>query len=103
MYIKSEVGRLSRYGEDAVEAFRTAVNNGQARLGMQILVDVIDAFADKLDELSLLAEENNIVVTPEKEAEAIKPAPTVKEEELESNEGVTPAKAKLATKEPSAQ
>ena len=103
MYIKSEVGRLSRYGEDAVEAFRTAVNNGQARLGMQILVDVIDAFADKLDELSLLAEESNIAVTPEKEVEAIKPASAVKEEEVESNEGVIPAKAKTATKEPSAQ
>jgi hypothetical protein len=103
MYIKSETGRLSRYGDDAVEAFKTAVNNGQARLGMQILVDVIDAFADKLDELSLLAEENNIAVTPEKEVEAIKPAPAVKEEEVESNEGVTPAKAKPATKEPSAQ
>lgn len=102
MYIKSETGRLSRYGEDAVEAFRTAVNNGQARLGMQILVDVIDAFSDKLDELSLLAEESNIAVAPEKEVEDIKPAPAAKEE-VESNEGVTPAKAKPATKEPSAQ
>lgn len=103
MYIKSEVGRLSRYGEDAVEAFRTAVNNGQARLGMQILVDVIDAFADKLDELSLLAEESNVVTAPEKEVEAIIPAPVAKEEEVKSNEDIAPAKAKQATKEPLAQ
>ena len=51
MKIESEVTKLSRYGDDGLEGFYTAVDNGQARLAMTILVDVIAAFADKIDEL----------------------------------------------------
>lgn len=55
MKIESEVAKASRYGDDALEAFNTAVDNGQARLAMTILVDVINAFADKIDELESAA------------------------------------------------
>jgi choline kinase len=51
MIIESEVAKNSRYGEDALEAFYTAVDNGQARLAMSILVDIISAFADKIEAL----------------------------------------------------
>ena len=65
MKIESDVARAARLGEDAIEAFNMAVNNGQARLGMSILVDIINAFAEKLDELTEPKEKIEIIV-PEK-------------------------------------
>lgn len=67
MYIESEIGKLSRYSSNAIEAFRVAVDNGQARLAMQILVDVIDAYAEKFDEYDALIEEKLNVITPDNE------------------------------------
>ena len=66
MYIQSEIGKLARYSENAIEAFRIAVDNGQARLAMQILVDVIDRYAEKFDEFDALIEEKFNSVKPEK-------------------------------------
>ena len=37
--------------EDALEAFYTAVDNGQARLAMSILVDIVEVFAEKIEAL----------------------------------------------------
>ena len=51
MKINSEVSKLARFGEDAIEGFNTAVENGQARLAMSILVDVINAFDEKFDDI----------------------------------------------------
>ena len=42
--IESEVSKQYLLEEDAVEGFRQAVNNGQVRLALQILVDIIDVF-----------------------------------------------------------
>ena len=42
--IKSEVSEQYLLEEDAVEGFRQAVNNGQIRLALQILVDIVDVF-----------------------------------------------------------
>lgn len=81
MYIKSEIGELSRYGDDAIQAFVTAVDNGQARLGMQILVDVIEKFAEKFDEIDLIIEEKLNAITPAK-VEAPAPAKVVQVEEV---------------------
>jgi len=36
---------------DAIRAFNVAVNNGQARLALQILTQVIDGLADKIEAL----------------------------------------------------
>lgn len=91
MRIESEIARQSRYGEDAIEAFNTAVDNGQARLAMSILVDIINAFAEKLDELtseSAVSEEN--VKTIEKED--IKQKQTGKEESKTVAKEDAPAK-----------
>lgn len=42
--IKSEVSEQYLLEEDAVEGFRQAVSNGQIRLALQILVDIVDVF-----------------------------------------------------------
>ncbi len=89
MIIESEVAKNSRYGEDALEAFYTAVDNGQARLAMSILVDIIVAFADKIEALEEAASAGvNEVKPPVKEEvkahaseEEIKPAPKQKVKE----------------------
>ena len=88
MIIPSEIAKSSRYGEDALEAFYTAVDNGQARLAMSILVDIIEVFAEKIEAL-----ENSNVATEEvkppvkqevvqdAEEEEVKPAPKAKVKE----------------------
>lgn len=69
MKIKSEAAELSRYGNDALEGFYTAVDNGQARLAMTILADIISAFAEKIDSLeeSLNSQDSKQDVNPVKE------------------------------------
>jgi len=85
MIIPSEIAKSSRYGEDALEAFYTAVDNGQARLAMSILVDVIEVFAEKIEAL-----ENSNVTTEE-----VKP-PVKQEVTQDAEEEVKPApKAKV--------
>lgn len=93
MKIESEVARQSRYGEDAIEAFNTAVDNGQARLAMSILVDIVNAFADKIDELT---EADAIIVNQD-----IKPAETVQEKREEAKPKAAKEEVKTASKEDS--
>lgn len=52
MKIESTVAEATKYGPDALEAFYTAVDNGQARLALLILVDIVKAFEEKIDELT---------------------------------------------------
>ena len=110
MYIESEIGKQMRYGDNAIDAFLTAVDNGQARLGLQILVDIIVAFADKIDELEAANQKKDVVVeeiitpadvlapvaTPEVKAEAPKveeAKPLTKEQEVQSRDKVTSKEA----------
>lgn len=79
MKIESDVARAARLGDDAIDAFNMAVNNGQARLGMSILVDIINAFAEKLDELTESQDEKDTVV-PQKTEEPKTKNTTTKEE-----------------------
>ena len=62
---------------DAIRAFNVAVNNGQARLALQILTQVIDGLADKIealedpsiDEIIKTIDVTPIVTEPEKKEE----------------------------------
>lgn len=90
MYIQSEIGKLARYSENAIEAFRIAVDNGQARLAMQILVDVIDTYAKKFDEYDALIEEKFNSVTPQV-VEQVKPIEKIEPEKEEVKPVETPA------------
>ena len=111
MYIESEIGKQMRYGDNAIDAFMTAVDNGQARLGLQILVDIVVAFADKIDELEAANQKEDVVAvaeiitpadvpapvaTPEVETEAPKveeAKPLTKEQEVQSRNKVAPKEA----------
>jgi len=93
MIIPSETAKSSRYGEDAIEAFYTAVDNGQARLAMSILVDIIEAFAEKIEALEEAAAAPVAEVKPpvkeevkveEQIEEEVKPAPKAKAKETVS-------------------
>lgn len=95
MKIESEVARQSRYGDDAIEAFNTAVDNGQARLAMSILVDIVNAFAEKFDEL---LEER---VSNEQEQEVLKEE-VPKKEEVKQKNTATKDESKSVAKEDSA-
>jgi|688.fasta_scaffold24681_8 hypothetical protein len=104
MYIESEIGKQMRYGDNAIDAFLTAVDNGQARLGLQILVDIVVAFADKIDELEAANQKEDVVVVEKIITPADVPAPVevpkveeskplTKEEEVQSRNKVAPKEA----------
>lgn len=84
MRIESEVSKAARFGEDAIEGFNTAVNNGQARLAMSILVDIINAFDEKFDQLDeVLAPKAEV---RKEQPQEIKPEPKAKAKEQTSEE-----------------
>lgn len=47
--ITSEVSKQYLLTDDAVEGFKLAVQNGQTRLALQVLVDVIDGIMEIFD------------------------------------------------------
>lgn len=105
MKIESRVAEATKYSTDALEAFYTAVDNGQARLALLILVDVIEAFADKLDELeelklSLATKVEEVKPEPKKVEEA-KPEPQKVTQEVKTTkqEDSTDLKVKPKPKE----
>jgi len=49
LMIKSEISKEFFQEEDALKGFKTAVENNQVRLAMQILTEIVDAFAEGFD------------------------------------------------------
>lgn len=87
MIIKSTVAEATKYGDDALEAFYTAVDNGQARLALIILVDVIKAFEEKIDELTAAKTEvASVSASVEKIEEPKQTAQTNKQKTVEKTE-----------------
>ena len=80
---------MSNYAgtDNAITAFNVAVNNGQARLALQILSQVINGMAEKIEALEE-KELNNII----KPAEKVKPIsePEQKKEVVIEEEVKTP-------------
>jgi len=78
--------------DNAVDAFRLAVTNGQTRIALEMLVDILQALTADLD-----SEED--LIDPETIKTESKPAPKVVKAK-ESNEGKasTPAKKQVAQK-----
>lgn len=46
LMITSEISKAFFQEEDAIKGFKTAVDNNQLRLAMQILTEIIDVFAE---------------------------------------------------------
>ena len=104
--IKSEVSEQYLLEEDAVEGFRQAVNNGQIRLALQILVDIVDVFEGFIASVVEDDDETEELVPQAVEAEPIKKvveqkAEEAKVEQVEEKEVVQEKKA--TTKKPSAK
>lgn len=96
MKIKSTVAEATKYSTDALEAFYTAVENGQARLALLILVDVIEEFANRFDALEI-AIPNEIKAEDTVSKDEIKPL------ETNSTEDKPAPKAKAVAKENAAE
>lgn len=58
LMITSELSRTYFQEEDAVKGFKTAVDNNQVRLAMQILTEIIDAFVEGFEVILEAGEEN---------------------------------------------
>jgi hypothetical protein len=61
--------------EDAVEAFNMTVANGQTRLSLQVLVDIVNTLVEKIEELECRIEE----LSPVK----VEPTLTVSKEQVD--------------------
>ena len=97
--IESEESKRYLQEENAIDGFRVAVNNGQARLALQILVSIVDTFAAIFESMMIDDEEENTpeqVIAVEKKVEETK-APEVEEPKVE--EAKKPVAKKAVTKE----
>ena len=77
LIIESEESKRYLQEENAIDGFRVAVNNGQTRLALEVLVTIIDAFAEILSLMMQDGEQE--VVTPaivevEQNVKEVKPA-----------------------------
>ena len=61
LIIESEESKRYLQEENAIDGFRVAVNNGQTRLALEVLVTIVDAFAEIL---SLMMDDEQEVVAP---------------------------------------
>ena len=97
MKINSASAEVTGYGSDAIEAFNQAVENGQSRLALYVLVDIIDALVERIEELS----ENKIPQPEEiKVEEKIVKTEEVVEPIAKQEESIKPqVKTKSPTKE----
>jgi hypothetical protein len=102
MKIKSTVAEATKYSSDALEAFYTAVENGQARLALLILVDVIEEFADRFDALEIAAP-NEITSEVATKTEVTPANEEVKPSETNVAEDKPAPKAKAVAKENAAE
>lgn len=80
LMISSEISKQYLQEEDAIQGFLTAVENGQVRLSLQILADIITAFAE-IFELALEDDEEESI-TEEK--------PSIEIQPIENNTAVEP-------------
>jgi len=95
--IVSDTSRQYFLEEDAVKGFAMAVQNGQTRLGMSILVDIVQAFNEIFTEI-LSDEETEEVDAVESKNEKEDQIPT-KTAKKESEPKTTTKKAEKTTAE----
>jgi len=92
LVIMSELSKTYLQEEDAIKGFKTAVENNQLRLAMQILSEIVDAFAEGFD-IIFNSSEDDQSETPE-----VKNEPKKVEEQVEkkvSNKKSEPKEEKL--------
>jgi len=52
--------------EDAVQAFNMTVKNGQARLALQALVDIVNSLVERVITLEEMIDKSNVDIKPSK-------------------------------------
>jgi len=63
--IVSDVSKQYLLKEDAIEGFKIAVENGQTRLALQVLVDIIDGMMEIFDyAMEEIIEDDNVIDVP---------------------------------------
>ena len=77
LIIESEESKRYLQQENAIDGFRVAVNNGQTRLALEILVSIVDTFADIFS--AMMQDDDEEVIAPavievQEKVEDIKPA-----------------------------
>jgi hypothetical protein len=100
--IESEISKQYLREEDAVEGFREAVENGQVRLALQILVDIVEAFADIFDALTE-DEDGDEQVIEEKKEEVKEVEAKKTEQEVVADKAEAPAKKTVKQEKPDTQ
>lgn len=93
MMITSEISKQYLLEEDAVEGFRTAVTNGQVRLALQIMTEIVDAFMEMFNAM-LIDDEDNLIDNVQQEVSAV-PAATI-ENKIATEETVKEVAKKTA-------
>lgn len=94
--ISSDVAKQYLLTDDAVEGFNTAVQNGQIRLALQILVELVDGIMQVLD---FITQDEDDSEESKENAKAPEPIVEEKIEEVKTE----PAPKKAASKEEKAQ
>lgn len=94
--ISSDVAKQYLLTDDAVEGFNTAVQNGQIRLALQILVELVDGIMQVLDFITQDEDDSEELVENTKAPE---PVIETKVEEVKAE----PAPKKTAPKEEKVQ
>lgn len=95
--INSEVSKQYLLTDDAVEGFRLAVQNGQTRLALQVLVDVIDGIMEIFD--SALVEEEETEEEVQVEANKTSVAEPEKNEVVDTKKNETKKTVKAESEE----
>jgi hypothetical protein len=92
--IVSELSKQYLLKEDAIEGFKIAVENGQTRLALQVLVDIIDGMMEIFDyAMEEIAEDDNVIDVPVAiSAPAQEPVKVVEAVEAVEEKKVSPKK-----------
>jgi hypothetical protein len=92
--IVSDISKQYLLKEDAIEGFKIAVENGQTRLALQVLVDIIDGMMEIFDyAMEEIAEDDNVIdVSVAISAPAQEPVKVVEAVEVVEEKKVSPKK-----------
>ena len=91
--IVSEISKQYLLREDAIEGFKIAVENGQTRLALQVLVDIIDGMMEIFDyAMEEVTEDDDIIEVPVIETQLAVSTPVQEVIEVVEDKKVSPKK-----------
>jgi len=97
LIIESEESKRYLQEENAIDGFRVAVNNGQTRLALEILVSIVDTFAEILSLMMQGDDEEEVIIVAPTVVEVEQKVEEIKQVEIE--EAKKPVAKKPTSKE----